>query len=88
MKYALIIIVALTAGIWGYNIGSVNTVLANDNQTISKDYKETHCDDITRETDGALVCKINMQAEDDNIKIFETVNPQQTINANDLQGTK
>lgn len=86
MKYLFITLVALTAGIWGYNIGSIATVLSNDNQIISKEYKESQCNDLTRYEDGSMVCKIKVQPATTDLKIFTTHNPQQTIDGAALQG--
>lgn len=59
------------AGLWGYNMGSIVPILTNDNITVGRNYKEVECNDIIRDESGALVCEINMQAEDDNLRIFK-----------------
>lgn len=67
----LIVLAFAAATLWAYNLGQLNTLLQDERTVISQDYKETGCNDITRGTDGNLVCQINMQHEDDNLKIYK-----------------
>lgn len=73
MNYLVIGLLACSCVIWGYNAGQMNTLLQDDRTVISKDYKEIDCNDVVRGTDGQLVCEINMDYEDDNLKLYKGV---------------
>lgn len=68
MKYVIALLILLTVGVWGYNLGAlVPTVAYNPTTTL----KETTCDDIIRYEDGSIVCEVDLQAVDEVIKIYK-----------------
>lgn len=67
LSIALIVGSILCAALWGFLFGLLNAPVED---TRLQGYTEVYCNDITQSPRGVLVCEINLEQEDDNIKIY------------------
>lgn len=65
------VLVVINAGLWGYNIGHLDAPQPAVDYHLDNMH-EVSCNDIvSMPPDGKPVCEVNMNAEDDNIRIFK-----------------
>lgn len=71
MKNILWIMIVISVGLWAYNAGTLSPAIQNDKIMIGKNYKEVQCNDIKPdEQRERLICAVDLEREDDNIRIF------------------
>lgn len=74
MERVFVVLLVASSLLWGYLFGQMNSPI-EDKRLYGM--SETKCDDIVRYAKssqtkaGEIVCEINMQAEDDNIKVYK-----------------
>lgn len=69
MKTFLVIILIVTVALWGYVLGRMTVPIVRDSTLDGM--TEVQCNDIVRETDGALVCEVDLKSEDQKLLIYK-----------------
>lgn len=72
-KKELVVVFVLGIGaafIWGFNFGKLDPATTPQGTVLSNQYREITCKNIVKENER-LICKVELQAEDDNIRIFK-----------------